>query len=287
MIRHLSLFLAALPIAAALPARQTAQQRIDWNQPETPFRIAGNIYYVGTAGISAYLITDPKGDVLIDGALPESAPLIEANIRALGFDLHHIRYLLINHAHYDHAGGLAELKRATGAILLASAADTPDLERGRTSGRPDLAGFPSVHVDRKIGEGSHVRIGSTDLVTHMTPGHTRGCTSWTMHIEEAGKPLDVIFACSMTVAGEKLSGKGTYPGIVADFRSTFAKLGKMHADIFLSFHPAMFALEAKRKGVEAGHRFAFVDPEELQHQVSFAEDAFNAEVAAQYAAPAH
>src|ERR1044072_951868 len=202
MIRALALMLPLL-LAAAAPAQQTdwTATRTEGNKPMAPFRIAGNVYYVGTAGISAFLIAGSKGHVLIDGALPESVDQITANIRALGFRVEDVRILLINHAHFDHAGGLAELKRLTGAQLLASAGDKPDLERGSTQGRADLAGFPPVKCDRLVGEGGRVRLGAIDLVTHLTPGHTRGCTSWSMRTGERGKPLDLLFACSLTVAG--------------------------------------------------------------------------------------
>lgn len=284
MIRALALTL--MIAAAAPPAQQKtdwSQALIEWTRPAAPFRIAGNVYYVGTAGIAAYLITDPKGDVLIDGALPGTVRQITANIETLGFKLSDVRYLLINHAHFDHSGGLAELKRLTGATLLASAADKPDLEAGRTAGRPDLLGFPPVHVDRVIGEGSHVRLGAIDLVTHLTPGHTKGCTSWSLRIREGDKPLDVVFACSITVANQDLTGSRTYPNAAADFRHTFASLRRLHADVFLSFHPGVFDMEAKRAKLAAGDRFAFVDPGELARRVDAAETAFETELAAQRA----
>lgn len=235
-----------------------------------PFRIVGNVYYVGTAGLSAYLITDPAGHILIDGAVPQSAKQIAANIEALGFRLKDVRYLLINHAHFDHSGGLAELKKLTGAKLLASAGDKPGLEQGKTLGRSDLPPFPVVRVDRVIGEGEHIRLGATDLVTRLTPGHTAGCTSWTMR--SAG--LDLIFACSITVAGAPLTS-----GTVSDFRATFAKLKMLKADVFLNFHPGGFDMEAKRTKLLAGDARAFVDPGELRRRVDAAEKAFDAELA--------
>lgn len=282
-MRHLAFLLPLLLIGAAAPAQKGADQRAEWNQPVTPFRIAGNVHYVGTAGVAAYLITDPRGHVLIDGGLPESAPHIAESIRKLGLRVKDVRILLINHAHYDHAGGLAELKRLSGAQLLASAGDRRDLERGKTVGRADLADFPPVRVDRTIGEGSHIRLGRIDLVTHLTPGHTKGCTSWSMRVVERGKPLDILFACSLTVAGQALSGSKEYPAAAADFRRTFAALRRMRADMFLNFHSSGFAPDAKRARLEAGDPLAFVDPGELARQTSAAEAAFEAELARQKA----
>lgn len=283
-MRALALMLPLLLIGAA-PVQDTswAAVRAEWNKPMAPFRVVGNVYYVGTAGISAYLVAGARGHVLIDGVLPESVPQIAANIRALGFRVEDVRILLINHAHFDHAGGLAELKRLTGAQLLASAGDKPDLERGSTEGRPDLDSFPPVKVDRVIGEGTHVRLGAVDLVTHLTPGHTRGCTSWSMRTAEHGKPLDLLFACSLTVAGEDLTGKGPYPQVTADFRRTFAALRRLHADVFLNFHPTAFDLDAKRARQRAGDPMAFVDPGELARRVDAAEKGFEAELARQRA----
>jgi metallo-beta-lactamase class B len=282
-----SLALLALMFAgAAAPAPQTNNWDaafVGWTKPAKPFHLAGNIYYVGTGGISAFLITDPKGHILIDGALPQSATVIAANIRKLGFKMKDVRYILINHAHFDHAGGLAALKRITGAELLASADDAPDLQAGKTAGRPDLLTFPRVKVDRIIADGEHIRLGAIDLVTQLTPGHTKGCTSWTTKVEEGGRSLDVALVCSITVAGQDLTGGRAYPDAAADFRATFAKLRGLHADIFLSFHPEFFNMDAKRAKQVAGDRFAFVAEGELKRRVDDAETAFDQEFAAQKA----
>lgn len=265
------IFLPLLLIAAA-PLQQDswAQARAEWNKPGEPLRIADHVYFVGTAGLSAFLITDPKGHVLIDGGLPESVPLIRANIEKLGFKLRDVKILLINHAHFDHSGGLAELKRLTGAKLYASAGDKPDLEAGVTGGRPDLLAYPAVKVDHVIADGEHVRLGAIDLTTHLTPGHTKGCTSWSTRVKVADDPLDLLFACSLTVAGQDLG----QPGNVADFRETFAKLRTMTVDIFLNFHPSAMDFEGKAAKVRAGNALGFVDPGELGRRVDAAEAQF-------------
>ncbi len=280
MLRATAALLSLALLGAAPPqASGWAKQRAEWNVPTEPFRLIGNVHYVGTAGVSAFLITDPKGHVLIDGGLEESAPLIARNIRALGFKVEDVKILLNNHAHFDHAAGLAELKRLSNARLLASAGDKPDLEAGRTAGRPDLEPFASVGVDQVIADGEHVRLGAIDLVTRLTPGHTRGCTSWTMRVREGGKPLDMLFACSLSVADQPLAGDAVYPNAARDFRATFAKLRKLKADVFVNFHPVGFGFEAKRAKLKAGDPLAFVDRGELKRQVDAAEKGFEGELA--------
>lgn len=274
-------FAAALLLASPIAvSAQDSPQRVAWNRPMAPFTVIGNVHYVGTAGLSAFLVTGPQGHVLIDGALPESAAQIAANIRQLGFELRDVRYILVNHAHYDHAGSLAELKRMTGARLVASAGDRPDLEAGKTVYRPELDGFPPVEVDRLIRDGEVLRLGPVALTAHLTPGHTRGATSWSTRT--AGR--SVLFATSLTVAGQKLIGDRSYPGAAGDFRRTYAKLRRLQADVFLNFHPEFFELGRKRAAQLGGKADAFVDPGELGRQLDRAEKAFEAELARQTAA---
>jgi metallo-beta-lactamase class B len=275
--------LTGLVAAVALllaPAGQASDQPANWSRPAEPFRIWGNVWYVGTEGLSAFLVTGPKGHVLIDGALPSSAPLIVANIKKLGFEPHDVKVLLIDHPHFDHAGGLAELKRLTGARLYAVAAARPDLEAGRTLGRPELAGFPAVKVDRVLRDGERLSLGPVVLTAIATPGHTPGSTSFVT--EAAGKR--VIFATSVTVAGQTLVANRAYPAVVADFRHSFARLRGVKADVFLNFHTEGFELEAKRARQVAGDAAAFVDPGELPRQVAGAEKGFETELARQRAA---
>jgi metallo-beta-lactamase class B len=252
--------------------------QVDWCAPAEPFRIVGNVHYVGTKGLSAFLITDPNGHVLIDGGLPQSAGLIAANVEKLGFKLKDVRYLLINHAHFDHAGGLAELKRLSGAELVASRRDAGDLAAGAARHRPEQPTVPPVRVDRQITDGAILRLGAIRLTAKLTPGHTPGATSWLLSSAENGRPLDVLFVSSLTVAGLKLPGHPGYPNAAADFRATFAKLKAMRADVFLTFHPSSFALDEKR--ARTGARVnPFIDPSELPRRVQAAEAAFGAEVA--------
>lgn len=263
---------------------QSREQRPVWNRPTAPFRIAGNVHYVGTEQLAAYLITGRRGHILIDGAMPESADQIAANIRRLGFRLSDVDILLVNHAHMDHAGGLARLKQLTGARLLASAGDRPELESGTIAYRDESWPFPAVKVDGTLRDGQRVRLGATVLTTHLTPGHTKGCTSWTMRVRERGRPLDVLFACSLTAAGQPLVDDRKYPNAAADFRRTFAKLRGLRADIFLNYHAEFFDLAAKRERLKAGNALAFVDPQELPRQVARAEAGFQADLAKEQAA---
>jgi metallo-beta-lactamase class B len=272
--------LAALLLVLAAPAASqssSAEQRALWNRPLAPFQIIANVYYVGTAHISAYLVTDISGHVLIDGGMEESVPQIAANIRQLGFRVEDVRYLLINHAHWDHAGGLAELKRLSGARLLASAADSPDLEHGFNADRDDLAGFAPVAVDRHVEDGDRLRIGSAEMIAHLTPGHTRGCTTWTLRAMEGDRGFDVMFACSLTVAGRRLVGDDFYPDAARDFQASFARLRTLPVDVFLGFHDVHFDLVERRRRRLAGDALAFVDPAEARRRVDAAEAAFTAE----------
>ncbi|WP_294329361.1 subclass B3 metallo-beta-lactamase [uncultured Sphingomonas sp.] len=280
MIRIL-LATSALGLASPGMAQGTdwAKVRTEWNQPMAPFRILGNVHYVGTAGISAYLITSPQGHILIDGGMPESASLIAANIEKLGFKLTDVKILLINHAHWDHDGGLAELKRRTGARLLASAGDTAALEAGRADYRPDISiSAPPVKVDAQLKDGEEIRLGTNTLVAHLTPGHTKGCTSFTMQVPSGGDSLTVLFACSLTVADQPLTPGHGYDAAAADFRATFAKLRATQADVFLSFHAEQFDLPAKRAKQLGGDTQAFVDPAELARRLDAAQKAFDVEL---------
>lgn len=277
-MRRVTKLMTVAMLGVAWPSSaQDSEQRVEWNRPFEPFRIADNVHYVGTVGVAAYLITDPTGHVLIDGGLPESAPLIAASIRQLGFRVEDIRYLLINHAHFDHSGGLAELKRLSGAELVASAGDRADLESGLVAGRPQLPAAPPVRVDRIVGDGETLILGDVRLTAHLTPGHTRGCTSWSLRTAERA----FLFACSLTVAGQNLVDDPTYPAAAADFARTFDRLRQIRADVFLGFHPDLFDLEAKRARQRSGDEAAFQDPGELPRQVARAHSAFEIELAAQ------
>lgn len=251
-------------LAALTAPSPWAASNPDWVEPYEPFRVIGNIHFVGPRGLGAWLITGDDGHILLDAGLPENAPLIARNIESLGFRVADVKILLNSHAHFDHSGGLAAMKRLTGARLLASAGDRSALEDGVYLGSEDdsASGAPPVTVDGIVADGETVRLGSIAITARLTPGHTRGCTSWTMTADEAGSRHDVLFFCSATVAANRLvdAVKGPqYAGIVDDYRLTFTKTRDWRPDVFLSNHPSVFRMEAKRERQKAGDALAFVD----------------------------
>jgi len=278
MLRPLLALLAAVPASAAVTASSDpVAAQPEWARPADPFRIAGNLYYVGSATLSAFLLTDPAGHVLIDGAMPQNGDQIADNIRRLGFRVEDVRILLNNHAHPDHSGGLARLKQLSGAQLLASAADRPALESGTVAYRDEYWYAPAVAVDRIVADRETIRLGQLVLTANLTAGHTKGCTSWTTRIVEQGRPLDVVFACSLTVAGQDLVDDPRYPEAAQDFEATYSRLRGLNADIFLSFHASQFGLADKRARL-ASDPMAFVDRTELGVQIERAQAAFRREL---------
>lgn len=278
--------LVALTAAVAMAPAAMAQAPANWTAPTEPFQIADNLYYVGTAGLSSFLLTTPQGHILIDGAMPTSAKPIEASIAKLGFKVSDVKILLNTHAHLDHSGGLAELKRDTGAPLAAAAGDRQALETGTYVGSEDVntLNFPPVKVDRVLKDNDKVTLGGVTLTAHVTPGHSAGCTTWTFPLKVDGATRQVLLYCSTSVAANRLASKTKgpqYPGIVADYEASFAKLKTLKADIFLAPHAEQFGLDAKRAKLAAGGPNPFIDPEELQRTVAASEKAFRADLAKQ------
>ena len=271
----------ATPAHAELPF---VKERAEWNVPQKPFHIIGNIYYVGMAGVSAFLIVTPKGDILTDGGLPESAPFIEKNIQALGFKLSDVKILLNSHAHFDHSGGLAKLKADTGAKFIASTGDQPFLESGHIPyGPSSLIDTTPIKLDRAVKDGDTFSLGGVTMTAHVLPGHTKGCTTWTMPLTDAGVTHKVMFFCSISVAGNPIAGKLAYPTIVSDYRASFARLKKMDADIFLAPHGGQFHMEEKLAKMKPGAPNPFIDAKELPDMVQKAEAAFDKDLARQQA----
>ena len=270
MTRTVSLF-ALLLLAEVTLASDPAFDK--WNQPVEPFRIVGNVYYVGANELTSYLITTPKGHIVIDGGVDETAPMILANIRKLGFSPKDVKILLNSHAHTDHAGGLAELKRVTGAKFYASRGDIPLLARGGMDD-PQFGNkypFPPVHADRIVEDGQRITLGGTTLTAHLTPGHTKGCTTWTMRT--AGK--DVVFVGSTTAPSEyRLANNPRYPDAIADYRRQFVTLKSLGCDVFLASHGNFFGLEemiAKKKkyaGCDEYHAFLAASERRFEERVA-------------------
>jgi metallo-beta-lactamase class B len=249
-----------------------------WNQPVEPYRIVGNLYYVGASDITSYLITTPEGHILLDGGFVETAPIIEANIRKLGFKLEDVKVLLNSHAHFDHAGGLAELKARTGAKFAASERDAPLLARGGKGDFRfgDMQPFPPIQADRILHDGDTVTLGGTTLTAHLTPGHTMGNTTWTMKAREGDRTYDVVFAASTSILpGVSLTNNPKYPEIAEDYARTFRILKSLPCDVFLSSHASFFdglgKADRLRKGAKEN---PFVDPQGYKEYVARYEKKF-------------
>jgi metallo-beta-lactamase class B len=227
------------PIASAALGPEAAAM----NQPIPPFRIADHLYYVGASDVASYLLVTPSGDILIDGGFAESAPLIESNIAALGFKVTDVKWLLNGHAHPDHAGGLSQLKRDTGARFAAMRAEVVPLEHNGqgTFYKGDKILFDSVAVDRILQDGDHIDFGGIRLTAHLTAGHTPGCTTWTTQLREGRNQHSVVIACQISVPAANIS----YEGMDADFKRTYALLRLLPCDIFLAEHGKAFSLMEK------------------------------------------
>ena len=270
-------------------AEDEAAAQFDWkkNYPTwyaavEPFQIMGTgkqgIYFVGTEGLGIYFIPPDAGHILIDGGMPGEGQYVADAIRKLGFDPKDVKILLNSHAHFDHSGGLAELKAITGARLFATEGDRSSLESGLYLGSEDdsTMNSPPVKVDRIIADGEQLKLGDVTLTAHITPGHSRGCTTWTMPVEQGGQTYDALFFCSATVAANRLVGPPQYEGIVADYRKTFAMTKDWKPDIFLANHPEFAGLPEKRERQKAGDPLAFVDREGFPAMMARLEQAFEA-----------
>lgn len=258
------------------------------NQPVKPYRVIANIYYVGASDVSSFLITTPDGHILLDSGFIETVPQIKQNLAQLGFRLEDIKILLNSHAHYDHAGGFAELKRLTGAKLMTSEGDIPLLAAGG-KGDPnfgDRFSFEPVKPDRVLRDGDKVELGGVTMVARMTPGHTKGCTSWTMKIKDGERQYDVVFVGSTSAPGYKLVNNAGYPGIVADYEKTFRLLKSLPCDVFLAAHGQFYNMLEKAKLAEQGKTpNPFIDPEGYRRYLDASEKSFRKLLASQSAAP--
>jgi metallo-beta-lactamase class B len=261
---------------------QASPQSRPENQPVPPFHIIGDIYYVGASDVTSFLIVTPAGDILLDGGFAETALPIEAHIAKLGFKLSDVKFLLNSHAHCDHAGGLAELKKRTGAQLLAMQGDAALLASG---GRGDFffgnrLTFPPVRPNRILHDLDTVSLAGVTLTAHLTAGHTRGCTTWTMDTQDNGRTLHVVFIGSMSVLpGYRLSGKESYRGIGTDYAKSFRVLKSLPCDVFLASHGSFFDLNGKRAALANNpHENPFIDPAGYRAYVERAERAYNDEL---------
>jgi metallo-beta-lactamase class B len=238
-------------------------------QPAEPFRIAGNLYYVGANDVAAFLITGPDGHILIDGGYPGTAPMIIESVARLGFDIRDVRVLLNSEPHFDHAGGLAELQKASGAKLWASEASADALVSGgahKDNFLPynllvwsGILRYPAPRVDHRFKDGERISVGPVEVTAHITGGHSRGCTSWSFPVRDADRELRVVSACSLTLLpGISLVAPENYPGIRADFERTFDVLRRLPVDIWVTSHAKEFG--RYRKFLERGKAQNPADP---------------------------
>lgn len=262
--------LLALAIAGSAYANEnvvTCDKCKDWNKPVKPFNVYGNTWYVGVDGLSSVLITGPRGHILIDGALPQSAPLIEANIKALGFRMRDVKLIANSHAHWDHAGGIAALQRASGAVVAASASGAVALKSGtHVADDPQFYAERTVHVPKVakvkvVREGETLKVGSIGITAHMTPGHTPGSITWSWQSCEAGKCEEVVYADSLNPIsrdGFHFTGKDGGADISGAFAASIAKVGALKCDILLAAHPFLADTFAKAAARTPEHN-AFID----------------------------
>jgi metallo-beta-lactamase class B len=261
----------------------------DWTEPFPAFRIAGNLYYVGSKGLAAYLVTTPDGHILINSNMEANVPMIRASMESLGFKFNDIKILLISHGHWDHCGGSATIKRLTGAKYMVMEGDVEVVESGGKTdfqyGNDPQSLFAPTKVDRVLRDGDQVQLGGATLTAHLTPGHTKGCTTWAMKVNDGTKQRDVVIVGSPNVnPGYKLVGNAVYPRMAEDFEKTFRVLKSLPVDYFLGAHGSYFDLEAKFVLSKSGAATAFIDPAGYKSYVADREEAFLKELKKQKAA---
>lgn len=275
--------LVAVLMMIGAPATVHGQSNSNWTTAFPPFRIAGNLYYVGSKDLASYLVATPQGHILINSGLEASVPLIRASVEQLGFKFTDIRILLISHAHWDHDAGSAAIKKLTGAAYMVMDGDVSVVESGgRTDfqyGNDATMRYPPAKVDRILHDGDEVRLGDVTLVAHLTAGHTKGCTTWTTTVSDGGRAYNVVIVGSPNVnPGYKLVRNPEYLAIATDFERAFQVLHALPVDIFLGAHGGYFDLQSKYARLKAGVPGAFVDPEGYRRYVAEREDAFRREL---------
>jgi metallo-beta-lactamase class B len=292
-VKHALGFRLLLGFALLAAPTLRAQADASWTTQATPFRIAGNLYYVGSLDLAAYLVVTPQGNILINSNLESSPAQIRNSIQQLGFRYEDTKILLISHGHYDHCAGSAQILRETHAQYAVMEQDVSVVESG---GRSDFnyandksMWFPRAHVDRVLHDGDTVSLGGTVLTAHLTAGHTQGATTWTLDEIEFGpsgqegaeghRTLHVVIVGSPNVnSGYKLVGNKQYPRIAADFRHQFKVLEHLPCDIFLGAHGGYFDMEQKYARWKAGDKNAFIDPAGYKAYIADREQAFEAEL---------
>ncbi len=286
MRQKILILCSLVPFVLAFAASLLAQSNPGWTEPFSPFRIACNLYYVGSQGLASYLINTPKGNILINSDLEANVPMISASIEKLGFHFKDTKILLISHAHWDHDAGSAMILQMTGAKYMVMDADVSVVESGgktdfQYSNTPGSLYRPAK-VDRILHDGDEVKLGGTLLVAHLTPGHTKGCTTWTMKVTDGGKTYNVVIVGSPNVnPGYKLVSNPAYPQIAEDYERMWRVLKSLPCDIFLGAHGSYFRLEEKYPLRKENAANPFVDPDGYKRFITQKEEDFRAELAKQ------
>lgn len=273
-----SFLAAALCLMATVIVK--AEVPASWTEPFPPHTIAGNLHYVGSRDLASYLISTSEGHILINSSLETSVPLIRASVEKLGFKFTDVKILLISHAHSDHCAGSAEIIRQTGARYMVMEGDAAAVESGGAPRKlADYLQFPPAKVDRVLHDGDEVKLGDAVLVAHLTPGHTRGCTTWTMQVRDGDRMLNVVIIGSPNVnPGYILVNNKSYPGIAADYEKCFGVLNALPVDLFLGAHGGYYDMTKKHAQLGVGKTNPFIDPEGYRRYVADREQAFRTEL---------
>jgi metallo-beta-lactamase class B len=270
-----------LALGFVVAAITYGQGNAAYNEPFPPHKIAGNLYYVGTKDLASYLVTTPQGHILINSDYEENVPLVKASVEKLGFKFGDIKILLISHAHADHCAGSAAIKKLTGAKYMVMQPDVEEIENGgltnfRYGDKANL--YPPTKVDSVLKDLDEVKLGGSVLTAHLTPGHTRGCTTWTMKVTDGGKSLNAVIIGSPNVnPGYQLVGNAKYPQIATDFEKTFQVLNSLPVDIFLGAHGSYYGMIAKYALLKPNGPNPFIDPQGYHAYVAEREEAFRKE----------
>jgi metallo-beta-lactamase class B len=259
--------------ASQIPAqtKQAKQGKTDWNAPFPAHKVIGNIYYVGSAALASFLITTPQGHILINSDFEATVPVIRASVEKLGFKFTDIKIILGSHAHGDHMDGDAMVKELTAARVMAMEQDVPALKKMMPGGKPHP-------VDRVLHDGDEVKLGGSVLTAHLTAGHTKGCTTWSLKATEGGKSYDVVIVGSVGWnPGYVLVNNKDYPQISDDYVRSFATLRKLPCDVFLAAHIAFYDLESKYPKLDKGGPNPFIDHAGYLAYIDLKEKQFNAE----------
>jgi len=279
----MSILFRPLLLAVCFAGGLLAQANPDWTEPFPPHRVIGNVYYVGSRGLASYLITTSRGHILINSSFENSVPLIRDSTEKLGFHFSDVKILLISHAHADHCAGSALIKQLTGARYMVMDADAPEIEAGGKGnfqyGDSPGSLYKPAKVDRVLHDGDEVKLGDTVLVAHLTPGHTKGCTTWTLKVREGSATYNVVIVGSPNVnPGYRLVNNAQYPLIADDYERTFRLLKALPCDVFLGAHGSYYGMEAKFARVKRGGPNPFVDPDGYKRYVAEREQAFRSEL---------